>query len=252
LKLYQKQSTSANQPGFLTISVDSIQATNEENAGIIQDQYFMLWGDNGAALKQQKSESINGISVLDRKWLMNVTGSEADDVVTQLKIDASSMLNDDISSYFLVIDESGTGNFEVQYTRFVYPTNVSEDGIISYDNVKWDQDGSGKDVFSFKIDDRPENFIDEAIIDTDGYVDLFAVYPSLTTDGNYKIYVQLEQVENINIKVFDMAGKLVSDSKLRNQNVYHLDGVPIKTAGLYNVALYTKYGKFSKKIVVEN
>jgi len=152
----------------------------------------------------------------------------------------------------MVIDESGKGDFDVQYTRFIYPTAVSEDGIITYDKVEWDRDKSGNDIFSFKIDDRPKDFIDEATIDTDGNINLFTVYPNITNDGNYNIYVQLKEVDEIHIKVFDMAGKLISDTKLRDQNEYLLDGVPIKTAGIYNIALYTKFQKLSKKIIVEN
>jgi len=252
-ELYQKQSTSSDNPNFLVIGVDSIQQTNEDNLGFIPEKYFILWGDNGAATMQQdKTSSIEKVSVLDRKWLINVTGNSADEVNTQVKINASTMLNDSINSYIMVIDESGKGDFDVQYTRFIYPTAVSEDGIITYDRVEWDCDKSGNDIFSFKIDDRPKDFIDEATIDTDGNINLFTVYPNITNDGNYNIYVQLEEVDEIHIKVFDMAGKLISDTKLRDQNEYLLDGVPIKTAGIYNIALYTKFQKLSKKIIVEN
>lgn len=250
--LYQKQSTSSNNPNFLIIGVDSINLTNNLNSGTLQDQYFMLWGDNRKALNQNESASIDAINVLERKWLMKVTGNEEDDVFTQIKLDGSGIDIDSLNSLILVIDESGTGNFEVDDTRFVYPTNVSEDGLFTYDKVKWDQNGSGKDIFSFKIDNRPQNFMEDALIESDGNVNLFGVYPSISTDGNYSIYIQLEKIEPIYIKVFDIAGKLISDTKLRDQNVYLLDGIPIKTAGIYNVSLYTKFEKFTKKIVVEN
>lgn len=255
LKLYQKQSTSSNEPNFLVIGVDAIHQTDELNEGTLQDQYYMLWGDNNQTLKQSSTELIeNSVPVLERKWLMNVTGNTEDDINTQVKIDAATMLNDSIASYLLMIDESGQGDFTKQHTRFLYPSSISENGIITYDNVQWDQDGSGKDVFSFRIDDRHElpEINEEWDLDENSSIDQYTVYPTLSEDGNYKIYVQLERIKDISIKVFDMSGKLISNNDLRNQNAYFIEGVPIKTAGMYNIALYTNQEKLTKKIVVKN
>lgn len=250
LNLYQKQSTSANKPNFLTIAVDEVKQTNEQNLGTISDQYFMLWGDNNKTMTESEFSSVDGIAVMERKWLMKVSGNKADDILTQVKVDASAFNKDSISSYLLVIDESGLFNFNYRNSRFVQPSSITKEGIITYDSVQWDIDGSGKDAFSFKLDDRPETN-EELVLDSNSGIDEFNVYPGLSRDGNFKIFTKLNSTKEFRIRVADLSGKIISDRRFKNQYTYLIDGIPIESNGVYNITLVTKHEKVTKKIIIQ-
>jgi len=253
LNLYQKQSSSTHNANFLTIGVDAIQLKNDENLGTIKNKYFMLWGSNNKAL------TINDETLtINRKWLINVTGNPEDDLTTQVKLNATQINTDTIRSYILIIDESANANFAEENLRFVYPTSISEEGIITYNNVQWDNDGSGKDVFSFRINEQNKTIVEETTTDNElinaatNFIKNFDVFPTISSDGNFKVEVQLEKSQDLSIQVLDMTGKLISNEKYKNQKAYFLDGVPITTNGIYNVVLTVGEEQITKKIVVEN
>lgn len=152
--LYQKQSTSSNEPGLLIIGVDSIVKSNTENNGKIKNRQFLVWGDNNAPLREGKDNNPEGkVPMLQRKWLMKATGNKSDEINTQLVIDANKLFGGlgAKEDYSLIIDRSGNGDFETQDCSYISPSELSAEGILKFDNILWDVDGSGKDVFSISL-----------------------------------------------------------------------------------------------------
>ena len=146
--LYQKQSGSAYDSGFLLMSAGPISNSNVENNAVINDQDFLLWGDNGLPLSAKPGIGIDSVlSVVQRKWLVTATGNTANRLPVELHIDAAKLPVNPLG-YWLVIDRSGQGNYSVDNLEYILPDGISN-GKVIYKNVVWDKDGSGKDNFGF-------------------------------------------------------------------------------------------------------
>ena len=153
LSLYQKQSFYTGEPNFLVIGVGEIAESNDENNSSIGKGDFLLWGDNGKELKlEEVSDEIYPykLPVLDRKWLMSATGNFASDLPTKIKLDVQDLLSDPPKCY-LVIDRSGTGNFSSPDIEFISASEITDDKYAYFNNVQWDTDGSGTDIFTFSF-----------------------------------------------------------------------------------------------------
>ncbi|WP_017733378.1 T9SS type A sorting domain-containing protein [Nafulsella turpanensis] len=149
--LHQKQSVSAyDTTRFLLLSAGPPAATNLENKATIPDEHFLLWGDNNLALsdtlkKEQEQDTL--LAVLERKWLMTASGSEINQLATELRFTTASLPNDS-SAYWLLIDPTGRGDYSLDNVNIVLADTVLEDSISVYRGVRWDSDRSGKDGFS--------------------------------------------------------------------------------------------------------
>ncbi len=152
--LYQKQATSSNAPGLLSIGVGTIAVSNNKNTAVVNDLDFIVWGDNNQPLELEPKGSVTDrVPILQRKWLIKSTGNSVKGLETQLQLDVSTLF-DSIQpkeNYLLVIDQSGTGEFLPENIRYLSPTQISEEGLLSFDAIKWDEDNSGKDLFSFAL-----------------------------------------------------------------------------------------------------
>lgn len=147
-KLSQKQSGSAYDSGLLVINAGKLAESNQQNAGTINNQDFIVWGDNGLPIDTKPGEGADSLlSVVQRKWLVTATGNSANKLATELHIDANRLPAESMS-YWLVIDRSGQGNFSADNLEYILPDRISE-GKIIYKDVLWDTDGSGKDHFGF-------------------------------------------------------------------------------------------------------
>jgi hypothetical protein len=142
--LYQKQSRSASENGFLVIGAGKIVESNQKNAYTLNDKDFLVWGDNSGALSASGKDK-SKILPLDRKWRMKVSGT-ASAIKTELRVNRKRLAVRD-SVYWLIIDRSNDGNF----SNVIYLKNDSiiSDSIVVFKNICWDTDKSGMDHFSF-------------------------------------------------------------------------------------------------------
>ncbi len=146
--LYQKQSGSAYDSGLLVMTTGALASLNAENKAVIADQDFLIWGDNGLPLNAKPGDGIDSVlSIVQRKWLVTVSGNTANKLPVELYVDSARLPLDPLG-YWLVIDRSGQGNFAVDNLEYISPDRISK-GKVVYKNVLWDTDGSGKDNFGF-------------------------------------------------------------------------------------------------------
>ena len=153
VELNQKQSQSTQIGNVVTIGAGSIYKSNLENPSIIENQNFLVWGDNNAALTQANVNENLSLPILQRKWLIKASGEKVSEISTQIQFEAKSIFNDlnlDVKRYLLVIDKSGNGTFLPENIIYISASKI-ENGIITFDNVKWDTDKSGADIFSFGV-----------------------------------------------------------------------------------------------------
>lgn len=148
LLLDQKQSRSAfDTAGLFTVSVGKLAPTNAENKAILPNGNFLVWGDNNEALTTAAAPG-DSLALLERKWLMSASGSEAPGLKTSIRLDLKQ-LPPHPKGYWLVIDRSAQSEFSIDNLSYVLADSVSADSIAVYENVSWDSDRSGRDVFSF-------------------------------------------------------------------------------------------------------
>jgi hypothetical protein len=147
-RLYQKQSGSAYDSGFLVINAGILADSNPANKTAINNLDFILWGDNGLPLATKPGEGPDSLlSFVERKWLVTTTGNTSKLLPTELRIDVNKLPAEPMR-YWLVIDRSGRGNFSADNLEYIVPDRTSN-GKVIYRNIMWDTDGSGKDNFGF-------------------------------------------------------------------------------------------------------
>lgn len=141
--LHQRQSQSVESNGLLTIGKGSFSALNRNNTDTLAEGSYLIWGDNNESLSCENP--LDSIPLWERKWLMQVT--KANTIPTNIRLKIPYQSSD--SSYYLVIDRSGTGNFDSLHTETIPKSYQDSNGYVYFTNIKWDTDSSGKDIFTF-------------------------------------------------------------------------------------------------------
>ena len=138
--LNQPSACSSNTPGLMTLTTSASLTNNS----------FLLWGDNAKPLTQAPKTA--GLPLmLQRTWLMkpygNLTPFAASMVFDTKAVDAQLPSQ---PVYWLVVDPSGQGKFSTA-SQFIRMDLLDQQQKASFDNVVWDQDGSGKDVWGMIV-----------------------------------------------------------------------------------------------------
>lgn len=250
--LQQKQGTSVNTAGQLVIGLNKIEVSNAENKAVINDNNYLIWGDNAQPflLQENAGATSSEITLLQKKWLMKASGSGVDKLSTELKVDVSSLLHHKFSKEHLqlVIDRSGNGQFTTENCSYIAPDNISKDGIASFSNVTWDADASGKDMFTLGV--RSSVLKKVAAKDAANLVS-FQLYPNPVTTGQFRMAVTLDKVADIQVRVYDGNQRLVHSGKGNGQSSYVFTGYINSAAGSYTVRLTTPDTEYSRIIIVQ-
>jgi hypothetical protein len=134
----QKVSESTQNPGVMKVSVP----------GELRNNSFLIWGDNGRALRFDED---SGIRRMLREWRLSAFNYEGGPV----NVAINELLFHDINpllpgeTYWMMTDRSGTGKFpfrETDYFRSLPPSHPER--IIRFDSVTIDTDFSGSDLFT--------------------------------------------------------------------------------------------------------
>lgn len=151
--LHQKQSGSQmTTTPLIELSAGSWASTNAENKAEIPAGVSLIWGDNGGRLRFLENEH-QQVSPprLERKWLVEVSqgGSQ---LPTELRLHARNLerLLKPSEEIWLAVDESGTGQFAYADTKY-YPARREGREVLTFTELHWDPDQSGKDAFSFVL-----------------------------------------------------------------------------------------------------
>lgn len=244
--LYQKQGTSSYQPGELVIGANTITPSNQLNTGQLGNGDYLIWGDNDQSLTLQETIKAGDEEILltGKKWMMKRTGATAHTTPTELAIDIKTLFSHyPKENFYLVIDRSGSGNFASGNCTYITPASISPEGIAHFNNVKWDTDGSGKDIFAFALKTNPP-VANKNIVS-------FQVYPNPVINGNYKITVTLDKPTDIQIQVYDLHQRLLETRKGAGQSDYLFSGHLNAPAGAYTVRLVTPDTEMNRIIILQ-
>lgn len=160
--LLQKQSHSTKENSLITIGLGDIAATNEENNIELNNQTFIIWGDNNQEPIIDLKNQISQVSLMSRKWKIQVTGKSVSELSTIVEFNCSEILREEgeVNDYVLVIDPNGDGNFLSETVKYIN-VSTSENNSLTFNNIKWDEDGSGSDLFTFILKSELELILEE-------------------------------------------------------------------------------------------
>lgn len=236
--LYQKQSTSSHTENKeIILNVDELASNNDSNEGTFDNDQFIFIGDNNESTAPQTDpESETGIAdwtlhPIERVWLVHCYDGETvtESVVnieTELRYDATLLLEqiqhdyeeqfwDDITIWLFINrsgDEQNVGDFtdlnQVEY----YMPDAIEGNHVLYKGLKWDEDLTNFDQFTFIV--GPKIMVDIHLhemecTDTVGAIDIELTMGK--PDFSFRIYD-----ENENLAVPEVTNWEDSDISFNN------------------------------------
>jgi len=134
--LYQKQSTSSYAPDLFTLSLGTIAENNEANPAIIPDGAYLLWGDNNEGLTFGLPSGLG--KVTERRWILQSFGPALDQPIT-IRVNQRRWLKPltEGERLWLMLDRSGTGNFNADDTKFFLAQDIASNGMITFSNINF-------------------------------------------------------------------------------------------------------------------
>lgn len=226
--LNQRVSESTQIPGVMKVGV----------SGELKNNSFLIWGDNGRALRFDED---SGIRRMLREWRLsafNYVGGPVNVAINELLLhDIDPLLPGE--TYWMMTDRSGTGNFPFSETDYFQSQPLSyPERIIRFDSVTVDTDFSGSDLFT--IIAAPSFFARSIVVPPKCETPHSGAIQTDIAGGAPPFNVLLKGTTNNIIKVFaNVAGR------------HHLfDGIG---QGGYHLQITDAAGKiFTEEIMVSN
>jgi hypothetical protein len=155
--LNQKQSTAAASPGQFVLSAGQITKTNELNKSILENESFLIWSDNNAPISASQLDE-GGVNISDRKWQVQRFGNmQGISFYTRFRRNDILMHPKENESFWLVVDDSGKGDFSPANVSFFPARGPEERGYVHFDSLCFDSNFNGQDLFS--LGTAPDFFI---------------------------------------------------------------------------------------------
>ncbi len=118
---------------------------------LLLDNEYAIWGDNDTSLRTIEGDGVAGMRMMERHWEIrtNYTRKNASVELSTYGSNAQEFYSQRENAY-LIIDRSGTGDFEGELVEYYETSGYdSQRYKILFENIAWDTDGNGKDVFTF-------------------------------------------------------------------------------------------------------
>jgi len=152
LNLYQKQSHSTQSAPLVTLALGKIALSNRDNLSILDNDTFLVWGDNNLGTDRFQNDPSNlHIPLMPRQWKIQATGKSIPELKTTLQLNLAEVkldIENTEKDIVLAIDGSGEGAFLPVNTTYIRPSSITNDALV-FENIQWDMDQSGSDSFSF-------------------------------------------------------------------------------------------------------
>lgn len=178
--LYQKQSKSSHSPNDeIILNTGELKANNELNESVFADKDFILIADNDGATDLIDEDETEGIGDwkfyrMERTWLIHPSGQNSDTITTQLRYNASALINrihneyepeywDDITVWLLIdrsVDQQTVSGFDLNQCEAYMYDAVDGDHVV-YSELNWDENKSGFDQFTFAV--GPKMLVDVSL-----------------------------------------------------------------------------------------
>jgi hypothetical protein len=280
LQINQKQSAGNGGESPLKIAAGSLKNTNKENTTQIAEGDFLIWGNNGKSLSDINTDTllVNQIDSMSKSvWLMKTAGTTYQNISTQVVLNASEIVG--VTDVKLVINRYGDTEFPLSSSIVVTPDSVDSTTMNYYfDDIYWDTDNSGSDVFGFKII-APQLITKNNIVSNDSVEDNTQNDSGSTTDnatntntdntsGNttnaiidcsmfpnptardYTISLKVSSIQPLSVSIQDGNGKIIETFERQGSMEYTLQGL-INETGCYFVTVRTGEESKTYKLLVQ-
>lgn len=256
LNLNQKQS----QNSEVVIAATNKVKANDANVTVLPENSYLLMGATAGAIANFSVDTLNAnmiYAISAKRWLVSLYNDSMRFVNTQFIIQDEGLLGSD--SLFLIIQRDETPSYDI-----LFPDSIDAEGKIYFNGITWDIDGSGSDIvrlatfpqYAQTSSQRPgsnsfNNEANDSFMNRDSSsanrLQLFG-YPNPTND-EFHISVMTSSIEQTEITITDVTGRVYFLSKQEGQNFYNLQG-PQLSPGTYFIKASSIAGvKFTKLII---
>lgn len=150
-ELYQKQSINSNQ-GNVAVSVDSLKLVNNFNTGTIENQNFLLWGDNNQALEFKEVDLLSQHPRRDMKRMWKVHNKRENNqyLITNLYAVLPELQSGTSVKLRLFQNEN---NYQNDISTDIIGKKIN-DTLYVFKDITWNIDNDEIDYFTFSVDDQ--------------------------------------------------------------------------------------------------
>ena len=271
--LHQRQSCGMEEK--IVFGIDSPVLCNETHPETMTEGDYLIWGFDSLGLNNpQELVILDDISVTAYAGgLLQRTGAIASAYPIFLKIDVTQWQSPK-EDYKLLIDRSGSGEFNVEYLDIYEPDSLISDSILYFGNIRWDTDGNGFDRFCFATlsnittlrltelsngenldnETNPNNSTNQQLnkSTTETFIspkgNRYQLYPN-PNNGSYTVAVRLQKPASVEVTACTAEGKLLRKETGTNSASYQFSGF-ISTPGQYLIEVKSAgEGKVFKMVV---
>lgn len=258
--LNQKQSKNAVGDG-LSIGFEKIYKTNLENKVVLNDNDFIIWGDNNKnyVLEKNKDEAKK---TMTRIWKLKTIADGFENFTTQIKIDKKLMpieanFDEKATDFiWLAIDNSGASKFNFEEAQFI-KASVNNEREIVFDKVVFNPNME----YLFTIIKAKESEIKSNVDSTKGilktlentnlHFNQYTVYPNpVSTSDKFNIQFHFIQPKKVTVQIDDVNGKVIINKDLGSIDNYTFNE-NLSVSGTYLI-IVTIDGKLeTSKLIVK-
>ncbi len=149
-ELNQKQSKNMNH-GNITISVDSMKLTNNYNTGVIENQNFLLWGDNNQAVDFKQVDLLSQHPKRDMHRMWKVQNKRTNNQYLTTNLYAVLPVQPLGVSVKLRLFQN-ENNYQNDISTDFIGKKIN-DTLYVFKNILWNIDNDETDYFTFTLDD---------------------------------------------------------------------------------------------------
>ncbi|WPO81911.1 hypothetical protein SD427_14200 [Chryseobacterium sp. JJR-5R] len=147
-ELYQKQSKNSNK-GNVAISIDSLKLTNNFNTGSIENQNFLLWGDNNQGLEFKEVDLLSQHPRRDMHRMWKVQNKRENNQYLKTNVYAILPVQPVGTSIKLRLFQN-ENNFQNDISTDITGKKIS-DTLYVFKDIVWNIDNDEIDYFTFSL-----------------------------------------------------------------------------------------------------
>ncbi len=219
---FQKQSGSAYSDNVFSLALNDFAEDNASNNSTLSDFQYLIWGSNLESLSQENKRP-GLIQKLNRRWRIQNHGNISQP--THLIFDVSKIVavKKPEEIFWLIIDQSGSNQFDIHSTNYFPMTEIGESGMVSFSGVSWANITSGH----FSIGIGPE------LIPV-----MQVVAPDCSGEGNGSLLLTAQGGQAPYLfELFNDAGQKINVTTRSDDTPFEIDNI---SAGAYRLKITDK------------
>ncbi len=260
LGIYQKQTAAQGGTSPMLMYVDTLKGYNNINNAQFDNLNFALFGHNDGSIKSYSEDTVNinsYLNLMDRRWKISLLGNSIHQKKFNIRMYAPDI--DTSLTLKLIINRFADDYFDPGICNIIEPSRVDSFGYYYYENIYWDTDFSGSDVFTFsQMPPNTNNFRmtintnddnDESEDNAEDQKLEHKLYPN-PSNGEFTLEIQAENKTAFTLTIFDSTGKRIKQQEYSGKLNYKITET-INNSGNYLISLKAKYVNESLKLIIK-